>query len=151
MAPRKKFAAKKAEAKKVADEMEAVAELVALEAKEEAEELAEAVEEKKEKVKRTRKAVKAAEAKAVTAVQEKVETKRAKRVAKTEAKAAQYRSFIQYAGDEIITDELFEKAVAAFKAEHKRTAIEKLNLYIKPEDRAAYYVVNEKFTGKIDF
>ena len=26
-----------------------------------------------------------------------------------------------------------------------------INLYLKPEDNAAYYVINESFSGRIDF
>lgn len=48
-------------------------------------------------------------------------------------------------------DELVERAKAAFKSEHKRTAIEQIKVYVKPEDYAAYYVVNEKYAGKVDF
>lgn len=42
------------------------------------------------------------------------------------------------------------QAKASFTAEYKRTAIEELRLYIKPEDHAAYYVVNEKCAGRVD-
>ncbi len=29
--------------------------------------------------------------------------------------------------------------------------IRQVNVYIKPEDQAVYYVVNDKYTGQIDF
>ena len=46
-----------------------------------------------------------------------------------------------------------EKAAAAAEraAERKRTRITDLKLYVKPEEHIAYYVVNEKFNGKISF
>ena len=45
---------------------------------------------------------------------------------------------------------LVEAAKAQFKAAHKRTPITSLKLYLKPEENAAYYVINEKDTGKVD-
>ena len=36
-------------------------------------------------------------------------------------------------------------------AEKKRTPITDLKLYVKPEERVAYYVVNEKFNGSVSF
>ena len=58
---------------------------------------------------------------------------------------------VQYAGDEIGTAALTDAAVAQFKSSHKRTKITEFKLYVKPEDRAAYYVINGDFSGKIDF
>lgn len=58
---------------------------------------------------------------------------------------------IQYQDVEKDVDALVEAAKAAFQAQKKRTLITDLKLYIKPEERAAYYVVNGEFTGKIDF
>lgn len=46
---------------------------------------------------------------------------------------------------------LVEAAKADFHAERKRTRITDLKLYVKPEEHIAYYVVNEKFNGKISF
>ena len=58
--------------------------------------------------------------------------------------------YVQFNGHEINMDELSEKAKAAFKAEHKRTAVLSCRIYLKPEDNAAYYVVNDSFFGRID-
>lgn len=57
--------------------------------------------------------------------------------------------FIQYPGGETDIEELVEAAKTAFHSEKKRTLVTSLKLYIKPEDRAAYYVVNETYEGKI--
>lgn len=44
-----------------------------------------------------------------------------------------------------------EKVKAQFVAEgHRAGAIKKLDIYIKPEENAAYYVINEKFSGRVD-
>ena len=36
------------------------------------------------------------------------------------------------------------------QSENKRKAIKDIKVYIKPEDHAAYYVVNNEYAGKID-
>ncbi len=58
---------------------------------------------------------------------------------------------LQYQGAEVDVAALVEAAKAEFKAQHKRTLITGLKLYIKPEDGAAYYVINGSADGKIDF
>ena len=59
--------------------------------------------------------------------------------------------YVQYQGEEEKVEDLVAAAKAAFAAEHARTKVSDLKLYIKPEERAAYYVVNEKFAGRVDF
>ena len=58
--------------------------------------------------------------------------------------------FLEYQGIQTDMDVLAEAVKAAFHSTKKRTLITKLALYVKPEDNAAYYVVNEKYSGKID-
>ena len=44
-----------------------------------------------------------------------------------------------------------EQVVAAYVAEgHRASGIKKLAIYLKPEERKAYYVINEKATGDVD-
>jgi len=58
---------------------------------------------------------------------------------------------LQCAGGEWRIDEVKEKAIAAYVAEgHQRGRISKFSLYVKPEERKAYYVVNDKADGSID-
>ena len=48
--------------------------------------------------------------------------------------------------------ELFALIVAVkadFKRQKKRTLITELKVYVKPEERMAYYVINGSFTGSI--
>ncbi len=59
--------------------------------------------------------------------------------------------YVQYQGAEEKVADLVAAAKAAFTAEHARTKVADLKLYIKPEERAAYYVVNEKFAGRVNF
>lgn len=58
---------------------------------------------------------------------------------------------IQYQDLEVNAADLAEAAKADFHSAKKRTLITDLKLYIKPEDRTAYYVINETFNGKIPF
>jgi len=59
--------------------------------------------------------------------------------------------FVQYQGAEIGIDALVEAAKADFHTTKKRTPVTDLKLYLKPEERMAYYVINGKYEGKISF
>ena len=59
--------------------------------------------------------------------------------------------FVEYQGTQTDMGMLVEASKADFHAERKRTRITDLKLYVKPEEHIAYYVVNEKFNGKISF
>ena len=48
-------------------------------------------------------------------------------------------------------DALVEAAKANFRQAKKRTLITDLKLYVKPEERTAYYVVNEKYSGSVAY
>ena len=58
---------------------------------------------------------------------------------------------VQFQGAEVDLDTLVEAAKADFRQTKKRTPITDLKLYVKPEERTAYYVVNEKFNGSVSF
>lgn len=76
-------------------------------------------------------------------------TARAAEKAKADNLKPEY--FMQYQGSEMDMGALAESAKADFHATKKRTLITGLKLYVKPEERMAYYVVNEKYEGKISF
>ena len=108
----------------------------------------------------TKAAAPAAEAKAETPVAE-PKAAPAKKTARTAAKRAVKAAapapekleelVIQYGVMEWKGAELMERAKAAYAAEgHRISSIKSLSLYVKPEERKAYYVVNEKTTGSID-
>lgn len=73
--------------------------------------------------------------------------------AKLKEKAAHMRPelIIQYQGSEVNTDTLIEAAKADFREKKKRTPITALTLYVKPEERMAYYVINGEYEGKIPY
>lgn len=73
--------------------------------------------------------------------------------AKLKEKAAHMKPelIIQYQGSEANMDTLVEAAKADFREKKKRTPITALTLYIKPEERMAYYVINGDYEGKIPY
>ena len=70
---------------------------------------------------------------------------------KTEKKEAVQNVYVQFAGKEILTADLVAQVTEKWVAlGHRASSIKELNLYVKPEDHAAYYVINGKVQGKID-
>ncbi len=58
---------------------------------------------------------------------------------------------LQFYGNDVTVAAVEEKVKAAFVAEgHKAGAIKTLNIYLKPEESAAYYVINDKHAGRVD-
>ncbi len=57
---------------------------------------------------------------------------------------------LQYADKNITQEDLVERAKAACEAEYGVKGVKDINLYVKPEENKAYYVVNNKLTGSID-
>lgn len=131
-----KDATKKVESK-VGDVAEAAAkkaEVVEEKAKEVAKATTKAVVEKAEPV------VKKAATKAKSATKAKKE----KQPAKTEI-------IVQYQQNAANLGELEDKVKKQFVAEgHRAGCIKTLNIYVKPEEYKAYYVINDKFFGSVD-
>lgn len=70
---------------------------------------------------------------------------------KTEKKEAVQNVYVQFAGKEILTADLVGQVTEKWVAlGHRASSIKELNLYVKPEDSAAYYVINGKESGKIE-
>lgn len=73
------------------------------------------------------------------------------KTAKTVKEAASQNVYIQFAGKEVKAEELVEQVKALWTAEgHRASSIKSLEVYVKPEDMAAYYVINGKENGKIE-
>lgn len=97
----------------------------------------------KETVKEAPKAEKKAEVKA--------EPKKRGPKPKAEKKEAVQNVYVQFAGKEILTADLAAQVTEKWVAlGHRASSIKELNLYVKPEDSAAYYVINGKESGKIE-
>ncbi len=94
-------------------------------------------------VKKVKAAAKPVAKKAVQAGSEAVEA-----VKKATPKKPEY--FVQFNGREINMEEIAAKAKAAFKENNKRTAVLSCRIYVKPEDNAAYYVINDTYFGRVE-
>ena len=130
--PVKETIEKAAEVKETPVKMETVKEVVA--------EKAEAVKE----------AVKEATAKVETAAKtaKKPAAKKAAPAKKEEVKAEVY---VQFQGQEAVVADVIEKAKKQFVEEgHRASTIKNIQVYLKPEEYAAYYVINQKHAGRVD-
>ena len=89
-------------------------------------------------------------AKKETAKKETAKKTTAKKTVKAEKPAVTQNVYVQFAGLEISTADLTAKVTEEWVAlGHRASSIKSLNLYVKPEDMAAYYVINGKESGKI--
>lgn len=58
---------------------------------------------------------------------------------------------IQFQGREATIEDAIEKAKGEYVAAgHRVSSIKSLQVYLKPEEATAYYVINQKFAGKVD-
>ena len=65
-----------------------------------------------------------------------------KTVKKVVKKETVVTATVEFYGRSVLVSDIAAKATDAYKASHDGAEIETLNLYIKPEENAAYYVVN---------
>ena len=84
---------------------------------------------------------------------------KAEKAAKAPAKKAPAKKavvkeavYLQYLGKEINKDDLMKqvKEIWTKELKHKVSEMKSVTLYLKPEENAAYYVINEETTGKIE-
>ncbi|MGN0342334.1 MAG: DUF6465 family protein [Roseburia sp.] len=98
---------------------------------------------------------KAAEVKAAE-VKEAVKAAKTTAAKKPAAKKAEKKEmvpevYVQFYGNESAVKDVVERAKEAFVAEgHRASSIKSLKVYLKPEEYAAYYVINEKSVGRIN-
>lgn len=60
--------------------------------------------------------------------------------------------YIQYANKEVNVADIEDRVKKAWESEgHRAGSIKKLDIYIKPEEAAVYYVINGKNAGRVDF
>jgi len=78
-------------------------------------------------------------------------TSKTTKTAKTGKEAVSQNVYIQFAGKEILAKDIEEQVKKIWTEEgHRASSIKSLDIYVKPEDGAAYYVINGKSTGKIE-
>lgn len=71
--------------------------------------------------------------------------------AKKEKQPAKTEIIVQYQQSAANLGELEDKVKKQFVAEgHRAGCIKTLNIYVKPEEDKAYYVINDKFFGSVD-
>lgn len=77
--------------------------------------------------------------------------KTATRKTTTKKETASKEVFVEFYGQQSSVEAVEAKVKEAFVAEgHKVSTIKSLKMYLKPEEGAAYYVINEKFAGRVE-
>ena len=73
-----------------------------------------------------------------------------KKAPKKKATRSETEVFVEYYGQQSSVEEITNKVKEVFVSEgHRVSTIKSLKLYLKPEDGFAYYVINEKFAGRV--
>lgn len=85
------------------------------------------------------------------AAEEKAAAAKSRAQNKAKADSLKPTVIVQFQGSEVDLDTLVEAAKADFRQAKKRTPITDLKLYVKPEERVAYYVVNENHNGSVSY
>lgn len=58
---------------------------------------------------------------------------------------------LQFYGQDVNVEDVIQNIKDAYTgAGHRASSIKKLQVYLKPEESAAYYVINDKQAGKVD-
>ena len=87
--------------------------------------------------------------------EEKVEKKAAEKkpaAKKTTKKAIKTTFVVQAADKEVTMEEAIERVKEAWVAAgNEEKELKEIAVYVKPEDKAIYYVVNGDVTGKVEF
>lgn len=81
--------------------------------------------------------------------EEKEAAARARAAEKEKADNLRPDIFVQYQDGEVDMAALVEAARADFRKTKKRTLVTAMRIYFKPEESAAYYVINDNYEGKI--
>lgn len=95
---------------------------------------------------KTKTAAKSSEADVTEVVEAKTDTKsevKKPSTKKTKIEAdPKVNAIVEYEGRSILIKNIVSKAVKAYKKANKGVVIKKVDVYIKPEENAAYYVIN---------
>ena len=98
----------------------------------------------------TKKAVKGADAaKTVAKAVTKTATKTVKKATKKDIKV---KAFVEYYGKQVEEKDIIARVKKAWTKSGKKVGdIKEMDLYIKPEENAVYYVINGTETGAVEF
>lgn len=59
--------------------------------------------------------------------------------------------YVEFSGNQVSEKDVAERVKAAYvEGGHRVSSIKSLRIYIKPEENAAYYVINDDNVGKVD-
>lgn len=84
-------------------------------------------------------------------VKKEVSKKKAARKPAAKKEESTTEVFVEFYGKQSAIEDVKKKIIDAFVAEgHRVSTIKSLKVYLKPEDYSAYYVINEKFAGRVD-
>ena len=83
--------------------------------------------------------------------EEKAAAAKARAESKAKSDSMQPTLILQFQGGEVDLSTLVEAAKADFHQAKRRTPITGLKLYVKPEERTAYYVINGKHNGSVSY
>lgn len=76
------------------------------------------------------------------------EKKTVKKRAARKTTAVESKVYIQFFGKQISSNDVLTSCEADYKSNNK-AAVKSIEVYVKPEDNTAYYVVNGETEGKI--
>ncbi len=65
-----------------------------------------------------------------------------RKTAAKKAAAPEVTVFVEYAGKQVVAKEVLAAAIESYKAANADTEIKTIEVYMKPEENVAYYVVN---------
>ncbi|MCI7129410.1 MAG: DUF6465 family protein [Lachnospiraceae bacterium] len=152
----KNVAAKKAE--EVKEVVETVAEAVEEKVEEVKEEVAPAVEEVKEEAAAVVEEVEEVEEEAADSVAEEKKRPGRKPGSKNKTTVKEVKKeepvtevYLQFGPGESSLQTVVDRIKAEYvEQNHRVSSIKSLKVYLKPEDRSAYYVINDKVAGRVD-
>ena len=108
------------------------------------------VEEVKEEVEAT--PVPAVEEPVAEEVKEEVAPEKKPAVKRTRKSVVKVSVVVQAAGKEVTEAEVYERVTEDWcKAGNDKAALKTMDVYVKPEESAIYYVINGDVTGRVDF
>lgn len=60
-------------------------------------------------------------------------------------------TYVEFAGNQVLLANVEASVKAAYVAEgHRESSIKTMKVYVKPEENAAYYVINDNNVGRVD-
>ena len=69
-----------------------------------------------------------------------------------EVKAAEVKAevVVEFSGVQVSIDEVVENVKKTYAAQGNTDAVKSVKVYLKPQDQAAYYVINDEIEGRMD-